>query len=317
MALNIKAKLIIILLIGILSAVIAGMLGLMGMKESNHDLDSMYKENVTNILRITKVTELMRQNRIQLLLALQHNPANEAIVKLHTHELTLHTDQVAKNIEEISRLWNEYMTGIMSAEEKKLAEDFAAKRMVFVKEGLIPVREAVLAGNYQEASELTIQKINPLFTPADEAAQAIFANESREAKETFEHADNYYHKTFWLVVTAIVVSILLSVGIGLLIIRSIAAGTGALITASSAMSQGDLTRRANLTSKDELGQIGVSFDAMAESVTRLIAKMSESSVQVASAASQMYTTAEQMATGTEEVACQTGTVATADGCHQQ
>jgi len=311
MNLTIKSKIMIILLVGCLSVLAAGVLGLVGMKKSTTEVDNIYKENLTNVLHLSQVMSLMRDNRIQLLLALQHDPRNPDVVKMHDHGLTFHTDQVMKNIEEISVIWKEYTNGKRSAEEQRLADDFAEKRMKFVKEGLLPTREALLADKFDGAVTLTLSRINPLFKTANESVQKLFDNERDEAKKTYSGAISHYHTTLSLVIGAIIVSILVSVILGFMIIRSISSAASSLIRASDAMAHGDLSQRVRLASRDELGTIGESFDAMADSFSQALHKVAESSSQVSAAASQVNSTAERIATGAEEVASQAATVATA------
>jgi len=308
---TIKRKIQLILLGGWVFISLTGVFGLIGMRESNNEIQTIYKENLTIIQKIGRVTELMRNNRIQLLLALQHDPANPEVVKLHDHELNVHTDLVVNNIEEISSIWKEVTSANLDTEGRKLAEDFAIKRDTFVKEGLIPVREAILAGKFTEATAMTLTKVNPLFKPAGEAANVIHNYESKDALNIYNRAMQNYHKTIGLVVALVVFAIIGSGVVGLLVIRSVSGGARALIDASAAMAQGDLTRRIRLSSKDELGIIGESFDAMANSFSQALNRVATSSTQVATSSNQVLSTAERIATGAEEVAAQSTTVATA------
>lgn len=308
---TIKRKIQLILLGGWIFISLTGVFGLIGMHDSNQEIQAIYQENLSIIEKISQVTELMRNNRIQLLLALQHDPSNSEIVKLHDHELAVHTDAVAKNIEEITTIWKEITSANLDPEERNLVEDFAAKRQSFVKDGLIPVREAILAGKYTEATALTLTKINPLFKPADEAAKLIYKYESKDAQDVYNRAVRHYRTTMRLVIGLVLFAIMGSGLVGLLVIRSVSRGTKALVDASDAMANGDLTRRINLSSRDELGAIGASFDTMADSFSSAMNKVSESSTLVATAANQVQSTAERIATGAEEVAAQSTTVATA------
>ncbi len=309
---SIKTRILVILLVGCLSVTVVGVMGLAGMKSADNQIDVVYKENLVNITQISRIMSLMRDNRIQLLLSLQHNPASPEIAKLHDHGVEQHLNAVDKNIEEITTVWKEYMSGnTLSGEEKRIAEEFAAKRSQFVNEGLKPVREAVAAGKFHEATDLTIQKINPLFKAANEDAQKMYDNEKAQGKKSYENAVVDYHRTLTLVISAIVISVLVSLFLGIMIIRSISAAANALIQASDAMARGDLTQRVRLASKDELGTIGHSFDVMADSFSQAIQKVAESSSQVATAAAQVNSTAVRIATGAEEVAAQSATVATA------
>ncbi|MDD5286581.1 MAG: methyl-accepting chemotaxis protein [Desulfuromonadaceae bacterium] len=308
---TIKSKLLINLLIACVTVIVVAVLGLAGMKSSNDSLETIYKENMLNSTQISQIMALMRDNRVQLLLALQHNPTVPEIVKLHDHALEQHINSVDKNIEEISAIWKEYVSKPTSAEKKKMADDFTLKREKFATEGLKSVREAILANKFLEATELTITKTNPLFKTANESVQKLLEYEKLEAKKAHSDAVRHYQITLSIVIAAIVVSILVALVLGILIIRSITSAAGALIKASDAMAHGDLSQRVRLTTRDEFGVIGQSFDAMADSFAKAIQKVAESATQVSVAASQVNSTAERIATGAEEVVAQTTTVATA------
>lgn len=308
---SIKVKIMIIMFAGCLSVVCAGVIGLVGMNASNREIENLYKENLTNVTQLSQIMGLMRDNRIQLLLALQHDPKNPDIVKMHDHPLAFHTDQVLKNIEEITSIWKEYISGPLNQDEKKLAEEFKEKRGIFVKEGLLASREAILTGNFNQALEITLAKTNPLFKVANESVSKLYENEKAQAKQSHEDATRNYKRTLSFVLIAIFSSILVSLILGVMIIRSVSSAASALIKASSAMAQGDLSQRVRLTTNDELGIIGSSFDVMANSFSQALTKVAESSTSVATAAHQVQSTAERIATGAEEVAAQSTTVATA------
>ena len=87
---NIKTKILIIVLVGCLSVICAGVLGLVGMKSADDSIEALYKENLTGVTQLAQIMALMRDNRVQLLLALQHNPGTPDIVKLHDHPAEQH-----------------------------------------------------------------------------------------------------------------------------------------------------------------------------------------------------------------------------------
>jgi len=75
--------------------------------------------------------------------------------------------------------------------------------------------------------------------------------------------------------------------------------------------EGDLTKRLDESSQDELGETARYFNQFIGKLHSLIGQISQTTVQLATASSQLHSTAEQMATGAEEVAAQAATVATA------
>lgn len=308
---TIKLKIMIILLVSCLSVTVIGAIGLFGIKASNNKIEAMYKENLGTVMQLSKIMALMRDNRVQLLLSLQHDPANPEVIQMHDHPLAFHIDQVNKNISEITAIWNEYMNGQLGSEEKQLAADFADKREKFVKEGINVTRDALLAGKFVESIHLTLMKVNPLFKATDESFQKLYNNEIRLAKESHQDAVRKYKLTFAFIMGAIIISILISAALGYMIIRSINLGAIQLISTSAAMAHGDLSKRVEMATKDELETVSQSFNAMAESFTNALTKVADSSELVATASSQLHSNAERIATGAEEVSAQASTVATA------
>ena len=294
---NIKAKIMIILLVGCVSVTVVGIIGLLGMKSADDGIETLYKTNMSNVMQIDKIMGLMKDNRIQLLLSLQHDPANPETVKLHDHVLAQHLNAVEKNLEEIDAIWKEYVSKPATAEEKKLADDFAEKRGKFVTEGLNPVREAILAGQYHEATDITITKLNPLCRVANESVQKMLEVEKHQAQQAHKDAEGHFHATMVLVLCAIIFSVLLSVVLGVTVIRSVSSAANALILASDAMAHGDLTRRVGLTTKDEFGTIGYSFDAMSESFSTIVSKIALTAADVTYSAAHVHNNSEEMAKG--------------------
>jgi methyl-accepting chemotaxis protein len=78
-----------------------------------------------------------------------------------------------------------------------------------------------------------------------------------------------------------------------------------------ASGKGDLTKRLEVSGKDEIADVASAFNTFVEKLHGIISQVAQNSTQVASAAIQLSATAQQMATGSEEMACQTSTVATA------
>jgi len=77
------------------------------------------------------------------------------------------------------------------------------------------------------------------------------------------------------------------------------------------VSQGDLTRRIEVSSGDEIGEMGRHFNGFLNTLHDTMLKVSESSSQVSDAATTLDTATEQMAAGVEQAATQVDSVATA------
>lgn len=83
-----------------------------------------------------------------------------------------------------------------------------------------------------------------------------------------------------------------------------------LAGAAAKISVGDLTIRAKVRSRDEIGRLGDSFNAMADSLRTLLGQISEVSMQVAASSQQLTASAEQTTRATEQIAGSVQEVAT-------
>jgi methyl-accepting chemotaxis protein len=106
-------------------------------------------------------------------------------------------------------------------------------------------------------------------------------------------------------------AVLLGIASSLLLHRSIMKPLKSMLSLLASVSGGDLTMRLDASSKDELGQIGESFNAFINKLNGIITNLSQNTLRLSSSANQLYSISDQMACGAEEVAAQAGNVATA------
>jgi methyl-accepting chemotaxis protein len=115
----------------------------------------------------------------------------------------------------------------------------------------------------------------------------------------------------WILLSLGLLAMLLGVTSSLLLHKSIMKPLKSMLKLLASISEGDLTKHPDITSKDELGQIAVSFDAFIEKLNDIMTNLSQNTLQLTHSANQLYSISEKMANGAEEVAAQAGNVATA------
>ena len=104
------------------------------------------------------------------------------------------------------------------------------------------------------------------------------------------------------VVIALVLAVMIGIGVSILITRSI---THPLATASSlvtTVAQGDLRKKADVTSRDELGQMVTAINDMIDNLRKTAAGISAASANVLSGSEEMSSTAQQLSQGATEQA---------------
>ncbi|MBI5485481.1 MAG: Tar ligand binding domain-containing protein, partial [Deltaproteobacteria bacterium] len=157
---QIKTRIVVGVAFMSLLMIAIGAIGLVGFRENGRALEDVHSVNMKNIGLLNKIDGLMRANRIQMLLSLQHDPKNE-FSSMHEHPTSAHTDLAKKYIDEINQVWKEYAASITDKEGRDLADAFRKERDKYEKEGLEPAMKAVLADDFHQTYRITFDAINP------------------------------------------------------------------------------------------------------------------------------------------------------------
>ncbi|NPC93038.1 methyl-accepting chemotaxis protein [Bacillus sp. WMMC1349] len=105
------------------------------------------------------------------------------------------------------------------------------------------------------------------------------------------------HMAIYILIGAIILGSILI----FFIIRGISKPMNQLVSSAKQISNGDLTQKIEVRSKDEIGQLATSFNEMAESLRVLIGTIQESVVNVASSSEQLTASADQTSKATEHI----------------
>jgi len=309
--LSIKMRLLLLVAVSLVVAGVIGISGIQGMISSNSSLETVYENRLKPAIILGEIVGLMRDNRVQQFAALQHDPKNE-FSKMHDHAINMHADTVKKNIARIVEIWDEYIELQPQTEQAlALSDAFSKSRKQFVVAGLIPVNEALLAGEYHRANEIILKKVNPLFAEANKDILALeeYMVESSLALHQDAHDDfiSTRNSTF----------IFLLIGALILIVtaqRTISAinkGVTGLGDGMERLASGDLTTHIDYIAEDEFGHIIGDFNIMTEQLRDAFLEFSSATSQVAAAAEQTSTVTEQTNSGIQQQQVQTEQVATA------
>ena len=181
---------------------------------------------------------------------------------------------------------------------------------------------AAQLAKYNEALKqivgLDVATASMLMTQADDVFQGISKDldellklENKLSKDQFDSSGKAF--TVVLIISAIVflAAIILPFGISMLMRAIILAPINKTVETIESFAQGDLTKRIDVTSQDEVGEMAKHFNAFAEKLHDTIKQVAKSSNEVSAAANTLDSATEHMATGVEEAAMQVNSVATA------
>jgi len=132
-----------------------------------------------------------------------------------------------------------------------------------------------------------------------------------DAKKTNQDSTALGNSSSAIMVAAIAIAFLLSVGTGWLLTRSVTKPVVQVVQVLEMVADGDLTRRMELDSKDEIGQMGQALNGTLDKLTESMGAIGESSTALASSSEELSAVSHRMSVNAEETATQSNVVSAA------
>ncbi len=229
-------------------------LGVWGMSDTFGTMSGLYSSRLQATQALGDISKLMANNRAQLLLALQHDPAGENAA-MHDHPIDFHFKQIDANVGAIAARWTEYSKDIQPGKQTQAAQDFAEVRARYLNEGLLPAVAAVDAGRFAEANRILLAKINPLFWEVEQRGEELAAIQAEQDKLDMQAAEGAISREKQTITLLVLLAFVAGIAIALAITRSIARSVKEVRDSLQALSQGDYTRTVDISRDDEMGRI--------------------------------------------------------------
>jgi PAS domain S-box-containing protein len=278
---------------------LVGVVGLRSIGESNHSLEVLYQDKQLPSNLANKMMFLLADNRAQVMLALQHDPANPS-AKLHDHPLDLHIENTLKNRQEINATLDELKKHALNEQEQALFAKFSATRERYSSEGINVARRLLQEGKHQEANELLLLKINPLYAEMKRDGEALISELSHSAAETHQAAEARYATIRNLTIGSLLGALLLGGIGGWLLIRSITRPLHRAIGHFERISEGKLTDEIDIEGRDETGLLLCNLATMQVMLKAMLDNINAASRAIDSRCQQLEAQMKQVAEQSEQ-----------------
>ena len=175
------------------------------------------------------------------------------------------------------------------------------------------IREAVLLTRAVESRQMIIEKSDPAF---ESLLQAVMNNQQRSNQDLDAAAAREAGRVSKLEFTVygiVVIAIVVLLAYGTLLVANISKSLRRVIdmVKDIAEGEGDLTKRLNIRSEDEIGELARWFDLFMDKLHQVMASVASNAEQIATASEEMSSGASQTAAGADTQKDQTNQVATA------
>lgn len=241
---TVLAKILSTVVVTLVVAVGVGLLGLVNLGKTADETQAMYEQYVQPLNVLAQVQRTAMQLRLD---TLNHATSLDAASM----------DRIEVAIEE-----HEAELAEMLASYRPNAADPAAvdafsehwEEVGRIRDGVvIPLSRVNDLAAYQQARD---RQLIPAIQVAEADLAAAFAAEEAQAADRALNASEAYGSSRTTIVVALVVGSLVALGLGVVVARQIVAAVRSVGGVAAALAAGDLTVRADLASRDELGRMG-------------------------------------------------------------
>lgn len=286
--LKVSTRLYLLLTVLLLVILTVGGMGMYAASHSNDSMKAMYSDRLVAVTRLDTVARRMLNNRIAVANAvIRPNKAKE------------YAEQIKANKAMIDDNWARYMDSFMYDDEKTLAAQFVKNRGNFVEGYLKPATTYMLADDHAKLLELQAQA-QQFYEPARDTLDKLIELQEHEATKIYDTSVQRFNIMRNISIALIVFGGLIGVGLGWSIIRGIHTSVSELRSVMATMgSNGDLTVRAKVYGKDEIGQAATAFNTLIDGFSAIIRQVNTSTNAVSTTATNLSAASLQIAQGSQ------------------
>ena len=271
----------------LISALAAG--GISGAKRLAERSAALYGDRTVPLGVLAEISHLTQRNRV-LVMDMLMDPGTSNLQASHA--------ALTANVERIRILWETYTAKPLAAQEQALANAFVAANTTYLDKGLLPAAAALVAGKYDDGSELYITQIRPNALKVQEAIEQLVALQIHVAEEEFGAAKAMSETIHVWMLAATALALLVGAVMASVITRSISRPLRQAVVLARTVAGGDLSTQIVVRGTDETAELLGALREMNHQLVRVITEVRDSTETVAR-------DAVQMAGGTEDLARRT------------
>ncbi|MEV1289211.1 methyl-accepting chemotaxis protein [Micromonospora sp. NPDC049679] len=298
--LSIRTKILAAVLSMAFGAVTVGAVAVSQLGSVHRGADQIYSNNVTAVTTLGQLDAATRQSRISVLL---HMVVTDAAAKQQYDEVIKKDDAA---LDEVLERYKKVSPGARNLTLRFVAQ-WASYRAI---------RDLKLLPASRTGDTETMLKVqNSEASPAGQAATATLNElvdaEKRQAADQAAAIGTTYQTGRILILGLLVVGLAVALTLALLLARTIMRSVTAVSRVASALAEGDLTVRAGITSRDELGRMAGELDRASDSLRSTVEQLGENATALATSSEALSATSVQIAAAAEETSAQAEVVSTA------
>ena len=303
--LSMSKKLLLSPLTVMLFLFIFGIMAYIGLVSQKSAINDIYNNKLKNYEAVAQMVSDIANVHTNVYKVISWTNANYEAAKIEA----LGKEQLTTLNKTVDGMQKKLASKTVTPEEKKIFQT-ALEQLTEYKKPVEGVIDLSTTGDVNSAT-MFMGTADDKFQTLNKNLQELLDLENKLSKGSYEFSLKVFNRILAVMVIVMCIAIALSLLISIGMTRLILAPIKKTIEVMEYITHGDLTKRVDILSKDEIGEMGNHFNSFVERLHETITKVAESSNKVASATNMLNSNAEQMAAAVEEVATQVNSVATA------
>jgi len=276
--------------------------GLFGMVKARDSLKHVHDERMAVASALSVITRNFYENRLQVLLAFQHDPAG-ALNAIHDHPVSLHFDAIAAGRAANDAAFKTVLERTLSAEEQALIDDVQAKRSAW-QARRDQALQAIRSGDFSPATMnfflVAARREGAAF---EQAVHTLRDFQSRMADHETQLAEDRYRASQIAFAAIVLLGALPLTLLMLHTLRRMSSGFELADRTATAIATGDLTQSIPVNQgRDEISHVLRQMQAMQDNLRELLAQVMRGADAIASATSQVASGTLDLSRRTEQQA---------------
>jgi methyl-accepting chemotaxis protein len=199
----------------------------------------------------------------------------------------------------------------LAGDKERAACDRATAAFSQFKQQAAQVEKLSRINSIYKLSEISLGSYRIAFDALDKAQSNLSEHLRAQFIAQKEYSQAEYGFARWVIVAVALIGIVLSLGLSLLVTRSITEPIARSLAISESIAHGDLTQRLELQQRDEIGQLSTALNRVSNTLSRIVGEIRGVSGGLGGSARELHTVSHEMLAQSEEMATQAGNVASA------
>lgn len=303
--LRIRTKILLSNAVFITMIVVVALLGYTSVRSAANQYDDFYANRFMPVRQLNGTMRNILQIRINQLQELRSGKEGD------WEEVRKRIQMSAELKEKNAELWKAYNSTEFTPEERKLADEYYA---LFQKQDEIGnrVREAIEAKDLDRADRLEDQW-KKAYDPMVVAMDKLIELQQTLAEQMEKEQETMILRTTAIEIGVLLGAIAIAIGVTLIMNRGVAQPIATAVSRIQdiAQGEGDLTKRLEVNSKDEVGDLAAWLNRFIEKIHDIVKEIAQNTDQVLVAAKKTTESSQSLSAGTEEMSVQSTSIASA------